>query len=584
MRPTFSSIRASRLLYGTGDFYTVTRLESLYQQLEQVLFELLGQSSFTLFFPNELENRLKPVYSTYPNGQGSEPWEFDLDSALLQSVQETYDSAGLLLTDDPAIVALWPFPARYCALLREESTLLGMLILHEGLDPAISEPFPVAEILEPLVRHFTCALMRIKSQEEYEKNLNEANARLLAINEIGELLGQLNLDILLSKTVSLTLQLIRAEVGNLMIFDQDRLQSRVEWGLSEEVVNGIAWRGGRRMVEGVFEDRLPILIEDLQGDARFAVAPSSRQIHSIVSLPLYTTRRDIGVLNVVNTKGGESFSSENMATLQTAAGLASTAIENAILHREAVEREVFQEQLRIARQIWENILPRTIPAFPNASISARSLPAIVVGGDFYDFIPLGEGRLGIVMADVSGKGIPAAMIMNMAKTLLHIEAARDKAPDQVLQIVNNQLVESTKMDSFVTLIYVLIEDAGRRAVITNAGHHPCLIYRHRSGRCEELPSGNLPLAIVADQVFDRREVNIEPGDCIVLYTDGVTEAMNPQREMFDTARLRQLLEATGEKESAEAIIEQIYADVKAFQAGAAQHDDTTVVVFKRDNP
>ena len=140
------------------------------------------------------------------------------------------------------------------------------------------------------------------------------------------------------------------------------------------------------------------------------------------------------------------------------------------------------------------------------------------------------------------------------------------------------------MDSFVTLIYVVIENGGRRAIITNAGHNPCLIYRSGSGQCEEIPSQNLPLAIVPDQVFDRREVDIAPGDCIVLYTDGVTEAMNPQREMFDTPRLQQLLEKTGKRESAEAIVEQIYADVKAFQAGASQHDDTTVVVFKLDHP
>ncbi len=583
MQPIFSAIRASGLLYGTSDFHAATRPSVLYDQLQQVLLELLGQSNFTLFFPNKLENQLKPAFSTFPDTQEVSQWNFDLDSPVLQAVLNTYDAVGMLLTDDPAILESWPFPVKYCALLREENTIVGLLIIHEGLADSAGEPFPLIEVLEPVVKHFTQALMCLKSQEEYEKSLNDTNARLLAINEIGELLGQLNLDILLSRTVSLCLQLIRAEVGNLMIFKDDQLESRAEWGLTDEVVKGITRRNGKPMVDGVFEDHLPVLIENLQADPRFIIDQPSRQIHSIISLPLYTNNRDIGVLNVVNTKGGESFSSESVATLQTATSLVSTAIENAILHREAIEREVLQEQLRIARQIWEHILPRTVPSFPKASISARSVPATVVGGDFYDFIPLGEGRLGIVMADVSGKGIPAAMVMNMAKSVLHIEAARDKAPDQVLQTVNNQLVESTKLDSFVTLIYVVIERDGRRAVITNAGHNPCLIYRRRTGRCEEIPSQNMPLAIMPDQVFDSQEVDIEPGDCIVLYTDGVTEAMNPQRELFDGTRLHDLLEKAGKLESAEEIIEQIYASVKEFRAGAAQHDDTTVVVFKLDS-
>ena len=234
----------------------------------------------------------------------------------------------------------------------------------------------------------------------------------------------------------------------------------------------------------------------------------------------------------------------------------------------------------MAGQIQASFLPSDLPDLPGWQLGAALQPARETSGDFYDVISLPHQRLGIVMADVSGKGIPAAMIMNMAKTLLHIEAARDKAPDKVLKTVNNQLVESTKMDSFVTLIYVVIENGGRRAIITNAGHNPCLIYRSGSGQCEEIPSQNLPLAIVPDQVFDRREVDIAPGDCIVLYTDGVTDGMNNAGDFFGEEALKQVI--IDSKDAApEAVVSAILRSVEEFCEGKPPEDDRTVMVVER---
>lgn len=577
---SFSAVQLSRILYGASDFHAAIQPEELYEQFGQLLFELMGHSSFTLFFPQKLENTLKPAYSTFSDKSQVQKWNYSLESPLLDSILEVYQSTGMILTDSPEVISRWDFPACYCALLKDEQTILGLLVIHEGINPAMLDDFSVIEILEPIIRHFTQALMRMKSQEEVERSLDETNAKLLAINEIGELMGQLDLDTLLSKIVSLALQLTRAEVGNLMILDGDQLKSRVEWGLSDEVVKGIAWRDDGLMVKQVLSHHVPILIDDLQNDFRFVIEQPSRLIHSIASLPLHTRSKDLGVLTVVNTKGGESFSPENMATLQTVAGLASTAIENALLHREAIEREVFREQLRIARQIWENILPHSIPAFPGASISARSVPASVVGGDFYDFIPLDSERLGLVIADVSGKGIPAAMIMNMAKTILHIEAAHGNSPGQVLDVVNNHLVEFTKLDSFVTLIYAVIDRKTKRLLLSNAGHNPCVVYRASTGQCEEVPTLNMPLAILPDQEFHQSEVQIEPGDFLVLYTDGITEAMNRRRELFGMQNLMQTLQDADKLHTAEEIVQHVFDGIESFAGEAPQHDDTTIVVLK----
>jgi len=345
---------------------------------------------------------------------------------MQQVLHDFQTNADLNISEEPDMLALWPFPVKYVALLQEEKNNLGILILHKGLDESIIEPFPVYEVLEPIVRHFTQGLMRLQSMEVIEKSIEESTAKLLAINEIGELLGQLDLDTILAKIMSLSLQMIQAEVGSLMIADEEQLHSRVEWGLDDEAVRGIAMRDGQSMVDWVHQNKIPLIVEKLSEDNRFEISLPSRKIESILSIPLYTSTKNLGVLNVVNTQSGESFSPENMATLQTLSGLASTAIENAILHKEAVEREVFREQLRIARRIWEDILPKKLPEMPGLSIYAESIPASIVGGDFYDFIPLSETRLGVVIADVSGKGIPAAMIMNMAKRIEELKTDQQK--------------------------------------------------------------------------------------------------------------------------------------------------------------
>lgn len=571
---------ACRMLEDCGDFYDAKSLREIYGYLDQVLFDLLGQSSFTLFFPSKLENQLKPTYSNFSEPETVEQWVFDLDDPNLHALLQFFDSSGRLIVDEPELLDRMPFRSRYCALLREEQTVMALLFLHEGLDEEMFESFPVDDILEPVIKHFALALMRLKNHEEFERNLNETNAKLLAINEIGELLGQLDLNILLSKLIMLVLQVIRAEVGNLMIYERGVLRSQVEWGMNEDEINSIRRPDGTAVVDWVIESRRPLLISDLKDSNRYRVDNLNHNISSMVFLPLFTSKKDLGVIGVVNTEGQDTLSAENMATLQTVTSLASIAIENAMLHREAIEREVFQEQLRIARQIWENILPKNVPSISGATVSARSVPASVVGGDFYDFIPLEDGSLGLVLADVSGKGIPAAMIMNMAKSVLHIEAMRNSSPAEVLSTVNDLLVESTKIDSFVTLIYALIDPNGRKMLLANAGHIPCLIYRKATGKCDEYFSTNIPLAIMENQVFEMVTVDINPGDCVVIYTDGVTEAMNRKREMYEFDRLKEVLEQTKDEDTSETIINRIYRSVEVFSRDAPQQDDTTVVVFK----
>jgi phosphoserine phosphatase RsbU/P len=572
------ALPSSRLLFETSDFYTAESPGDLCRQLGLVFHEVFESADFSVYSVDTASHELLQLHSSGEQSR-SMPAKIPLGTLWLQSVLENLSASPVSVRNDPELLGQFPFPCAYCGLLRNDEVVFGLLLIHGELKQPEGGTESV-ELLEPLVRHFSLAQFYILSRSALEKSFGDTTSKLLAINEVGELIGHLDLDTLLTRTMSLALQLTHAEVGNLMIVEKGVLGSRVEWGLRDQDVRSIEFQDHTPMVERVFSERNPELVRDLRSDPRFVLSSCPHHLHSILSIPLFTKNKSVGVLNVVNTSKGDSFEPENLITLQTVAGLASTAIENALLHKEAIERKVFEEQLRIARQIWENIMPKTVPTFANASIAARSLPATVIGGDFYDFIPLDQERLGLVIADVSGKGIPAAMMMNTVKSVLHIEAMRNQSSHEVLNVVNNLLLESATIEGFITLSYLVVDRGNRTISITNAGHNPTLIYRRKTNKCELLDSESIPLAVDSNQSFPTTTIGLEPGDCVVLYTDGLSEARNEEKQMFETAGLCRLMEKLGELPTAEAILGKLYEELAAFSGAAPQHDDMTVVVFK----
>jgi sigma-B regulation protein RsbU (phosphoserine phosphatase) len=579
MQESFSILQTSRLLFHTSDFHASFTHEELYRKLDQALFELLGRSSFTVLLSEKILNHLSVNYSTFSKSETFR-WTIGMEDPMVLELLKRFEENKVTLIDSSLIPKKFPLPAAYAVLLENDEILYGFVFIHEGLDQSIHDPFPVKEILTPLFHHFTRAYFDLESRMITEKQFGETTGKLLAINEVAELLGQLDLETLLPKVMSLALHLAGGEVGNLMISRGDSLETKVEWGLKDSDVRGILFKNNTPMVDASFKNRAVFISHDLNKDDRITLKVDNHKVQSIVSVPLYTKTKTLGILNLVNTKEGDTFVSENISTLQTVARLASTAIENAMLHVEAIERKVFEEQLRIARQIWENIMPQNVPVLSSASISARSIPATVVGGDFYDFIQIGEDRLALVIADVSGKGIPAAMMMNTVKSVLHIEATRNPSPYDLVTNVNNLLIQSAKMEGFITLTYLVIDLGLKRLFITNAGHNPTLIFRKADNTCQKIGSESIPLAIMQDQAFPCAETPINPGDAIILYTDGITESRNPQKQMFELDRLSQIIERFGNSKTADEIVENIYQGVKIFSSGASQHDDMTVVGFK----
>ncbi|MBC8075912.1 MAG: serine/threonine-protein phosphatase, partial [Chloroflexales bacterium] len=284
-------------------------------------------------------------------------------------------------------------------------------------------------------------------------------------------------------------------------------------------------------------------------------------------------------------------------------------------HRdEQVHSRLVAHELAIAHRIQRALLPRTLPQLSGFRLAANWESARQVGGDFYDFIylPEKEGgetparardidfyrtskrpgaqqpteqpsveRLGIVIADVTDKGVPAALFMVLSRTLLRATASDGLPPAQVMEQSNRLILADARAGLFVTCFYAVLDPRRHELTYADGGHNYPLLYHASIGEIEQLHARGIVLGIVPDPQFDQHSVRLEPGDLICFYTDGVTEAMNPQRELFGEDRLAQVLRECHECSPRE-IIERITAAVLAFAEGQPQADDVTIVVLKRD--
>ena len=243
------------------------------------------------------------------------------------------------------------------------------------------------------------------------------------------------------------------------------------------------------------------------------------------------------------------------------------------------EKEGLLKELEIARGLQQRLLPQVAPSIAGIDIAAHNEPAREVGGDFYDFIPVTEDNWGFAIADVSGKGMPAAMFMGLSRTILRASAAGDLAPADAIRKANELICRDSTSGMFVTLFYAVLNTRWKHLRYVNAGHNPPLLFRKGLEEVKQLKTGGIALGI--NRQIELREASIDllPGDTLVLYTDGITEAINDRNELFGLDRLVQTIRSNGTLSSKD-LIEKIQDDVIRFADGKAQFDDITLMVLK----
>jgi len=298
-------------------------------------------------------------------------------------------------------------------------------------------------------------------------------------------------------------------------------------------------------------------------------------------VPLVTQGELIGLLSLGPRLSERDYSGDDRRLLDTLAGYAAPAVRVGQLVREQeaelVARERMEQELHVAQLIQQQFLPKRVPDLPSWHIAAFYRPARTVGGDFYDFVELPDGRVFIVVGDVTDKGVPAALVMASTHSILRAGAARMISPGQVLESANDVLYDDIPAHMFVTCLAIVLDPATGEISYANAGHD--LPYVRTSTGVQELRATGMPLGLMAGMSYEEKTAVLEPGDSMLLHSDGIAEAHAPDREMFGFPRLKKLVEAS---RGGEALIDVVLAEHARFVgSGADQEDDITMVTLER---
>ncbi len=321
-------------------------------------------------------------------------------------------------------------------------------------------------------------------------------------------------------------------------------------------------------------------LDDLDLDSPVLRAMRAAGVKLVV--PLVSQGELIGLLNLGPRLSGQEYSADDRALLAGLAAQAAPALRVAQLVREqqaeAQERERIQQEMRVARLIQQMLLPRALPELPGWRLAAYYQPARAVGGDFYDFLDLPDGRLGLVIGDVTSKGVPAALVMATTRSVLRATALRLVWPGQVLQQANDLLCPDMPANMFVTCLYAVLDPVDCRLSYANAGHH--LPHRRHDGGVTELRATGMPLGLMPDMRYDERAITLAPGDSVLFYSDGLVEAHNPRREMFGLPRLRRLVADYPVDDGS--LIDHLLGEFARFAGADSElEDDITLVTLQR---
>jgi sigma-B regulation protein RsbU (phosphoserine phosphatase) len=325
-------------------------------------------------------------------------------------------------------------------------------------------------------------------------------------------------------------------------------------------------------------NKKPLTINSPSTDERFRGVRWDESIRSLLCVPMIVKSALRGVLTVYNKKGQAVFTEEDQRLLAIIAAQSGQVVENARLYEMEQSLIRMKEEVRLAARIQTDLLPKSPPAPPGYDIAGTSVPAQMVGGDYFDFMQMPGGKYGVTLGDVSGKGLPAALLMANLQATLRGQTLLGGSVSECIKRSNKLLAESTSPEKFVTLFYSVLDTGSRMLTYCNAGHDAPMLLR-AGGASERLATGGVVLSIMDDFPFEEATVPFGPGDLMVVYSDGISEAMNPANEQFGEGRIAEAVERS-RGSSAAGIIESIVAAVRAHAGTAPQMDDMTLVVIK----
>ena len=446
---------------------------------------------------------------------------------------------------------------------------------------------------------------------------------LWALLEITKALNSsLRLDDVLAKVIEAVLALTRAERGMLLLGDDAQdLDIKIQRNFDASAPDDARYSSS--VVNDVFSTGEPRILTDAAQDDRFSGQESivGLSLRTVMCVPLRQTHRRVattaeeeaaavptadytaalgtaqatktagtgdddgqpaaslnlmGVIYVDRRSPTRFFTAQDLALFESFASHAALAIENARLFEEALEKRRLERDMEVAKEIQQSLLPHEFPQLPWVSVYGRNTPAAQVGGDYYDVFTTSDGDLGFAIGDVSGKGVPASLLMSTLQSSFLAESTAQEDLAKVCERVNDFLVQRTTPERYATFFAARLSEDGK-LVYVNAGHNPPMLLR--GGEVHRLSGGGLPLGLFQGRTYEVQQRDLEPGDLLFCYTDGVTEANNPSEEEFGEARLLELITSNPEADVRE-LSEKVFEAIAEYSRGLNPHDDITLVAVR----
>jgi sigma-B regulation protein RsbU (phosphoserine phosphatase) len=400
--------------------------------------------------------------------------------------------------------------------------------------------------------------------------LSQAAAALIAHHPM-EKLVEVIMDVIL--------QAVPAERGALIMMDPKTPQE-----LTLKVVRGPKkdqkLQISRTIINEVIQNQKAILTQDAQSDDRFRSAESVQLqgIRSIICVPLWNERNVIGLIYMDNLVSRRAFTQSDLRLAAHIANMAAAKIENALLLEEQLKKTQMDEQLVLAAQIQRRLMPQFNPKIPNYEIYGISQSCDEIGGDYYDFIEKADGNIGIVIADASGRGVGAALLMAGFQASVRSLSKEHKEPSVLITKLNRVMLENSDPDQYITIFYAELDWVNHTFEYVNAGHIPPVLLK--KGSYTILPGSGQALGIIPDVQYDSKRITLDPGDLVFLYTNGIPESRNPKEEEFGESGIVDFL-MKNRNVAVEELSELLEKNITEFVQGVPALDDSTMVLIKR---
>jgi sigma-B regulation protein RsbU (phosphoserine phosphatase) len=516
-----------------------------------------------------VRNAASGAFFAYFSGGGAHPETLEVD-VRLHELLEAGD--GRLRRVEAFTLAPALPPVHAAATLAFRGEKYGLFLLHgtEGGEP---------EAWQPVADALSTELVKLQLYQAASQESATAGTKLAALNEAGELIRFVDLEVLLTKLMELSVRILQAEVGAIVLAQGDRLYTGVEWGLTEEFLLSLRAPDGGSFLRSVLDGGEPLLIPDTAASDRIDTKGLERHLDGVVVVPLLTQSDRVGAIVIANPVQA-GLNQEGFEVLSTIANLCAAAVQNAQLYQRALSHERIEAEMQLAADVQARLLPDSAPRHPEVEIVGWNIPCDETGGDYFDFVDLGEGRSAIVIGDATGHGMGAALMMFIVRSTLRALLTRDTDLVSILETMNDLVEEVSEDHRFMTLFIGVVDASGETLTYATAGHDPPLVLRPGTNGFVELPpTGGVPLGVLPGSRYRVVQLGLRGGDVWVFGTDGIWEARDSMQRFYGKERVMDLVRGAADQ-PVEEISRRLREDILAFHGGTPRRDDITAVLMK----